>query len=342
MQRRQIAAAAATNLRAKLFQWSNTRRLISLQPFRVLRGKEAAHMATASLGLERSLPAVLPAQPPAIWLRRHAYVLAAVTALQMIGCRYALRLVDANWLGEAMIGVMLAQCFLLGLWGALGGLATLPRWGVIGLVHVGGLLAITIGIHGGPGEALAMGLVGAMVVLIFAACLMPLRGLAGWRIDFDSIYYRNVRGRRGQIGLMDYAAYSLGVAAALAAVRLAIQAEVLDPDTLLVILAVLLTVLLVAAPVTYAIVTWRRLWLALVAAAVWTLGVAGAHSLLASVFEDLDFFGSTGPYLADMHLPLLGFCAGAALLVAATMTTLRLFGLRLITVPLPAASTQRV
>jgi hypothetical protein len=133
---------------------------------------------------------------------------------------------------------------------------------------------------------------------------------------------------------MDFAAYSLGVAAALAAIRLAIQAEVLGADTLLVVLAVLLAVLLVAAPSAYAIVAWRRLWLALVAAAFWTAAVAAGHSLLASAFEGLNFFGSTGPYFAGLHLPLLAFCTGAAALVAVTMTTLRLFGLRLITVPL--------
>lgn len=301
-------------------------------------------MATASLGLEPTLAARSPAALPAVWQRRHAYVLAALTGVQVIACRYALRLVDSDWLGESMIGVMLAQCFLLGLWGALGGLAALPRWGIVGLVHVAGLLAVSIGIRGGSGsgEALAMGLVGAMIVLVFAACLLPLRGLAGWRIDFDSIYYRDVRGRRGQVGFMDFAAYSLGIAAALAAIRLAIQAEVLDPDMLLVIFAILLTVLLVAAPIAYAVVTWRWLWLALVAAAVWTFAVTAVHSLLASVLEDLDFFDSTSPVVTGLHLPLLGFCGGAAGIVAATMTTLRLFGLRLITVPLPAAGTQRV
>ena len=298
-------------------------------------------MATATLELNQLLEAKQAAALPVWWRQRHTYVLAAMAAVQVVACRWSMLFIDeSTWAGEIIVGVLLAQCFLLGLWGALGGLRALPRWGIIGVIHLAGVTSIMLRpvIFGGPfwSEALQMGLLGAMLVLGFAACLLPLRGLAGWRVDFDPAVYRDVRGRRGQVSFMDIAGYSLGVAAALTAARLSVQAEILDTEGMLILCTTLGMVVLTGAGVAYALLAWRWLWLALAAGLAWPLAVAGGNSLLAEYVPDLDVFGGSGnPTVLGVRLHLVGFYGGAALLVATTLTTLRLFGLKLIVVPLP-------
>ncbi|HZN36541.1 MAG TPA: hypothetical protein VFB80_22080 [Pirellulaceae bacterium] len=299
-------------------------------------------MATATLELNRPLETQPAAALPVWWRQRHTYVLAAMAAVQVVGCRWSVLLIDGStWAGEIIVGVLLAQSFLLGLWAALGGLGTLPRWGIIGTIHLAGVVSMSLGmrIFGASlwwAEALQIGLIGAMLVLGFAACLLPLRGLAGWRVDFDAAVYRDVRGRRGQVSFMDLAGYSLGVGAALAAARLTVQAEIIDTEGLLILCTWLSLVLLTGSGVAYALLTWRRLGLALAASVVWPLVIAGGNSLLAEYIEDLDVFGgSANPAVLGVRLHMVSFYGGVALLVATTLTLLRLFGLKLIVVPLP-------
>jgi hypothetical protein len=300
-------------------------------------------MATVTLDLNRRLQANDESEL-AWWRQRHTYVLAAVVAVQVVACRWVMQFAEeAGWAGIIALGVLMGQCFLLGLWGALGGLGTLPRWGIIGLVLLAGLASMALGplLHGVGlrwdglwTEVLELGILGALMVLVFAACLLPLRGLAGWRVDFDERVYRHLRGRRGQVGFMDFAGYSLGVAAALAAARLSIQAEILDADTLLIVFGLLFAVLAVAAPIAYALIVWR-LWPALALSAVWALAAAAANSCLASYFPDLDFLDSPVPTFAGLRLALVAFYAGIALATAVTLVPLRLFGLKILVVPLP-------
>lgn len=297
-------------------------------------------MASVALSVERASAATLPTGLPIWWRQPHTYALATMTVLHVAGFRGAMHLLDdgyySAWLGESVIGGLLAQCFLLGLWGALGGLATLPRWGIVGLALATGAATISLGspgrVEGSGAESLEMGLIGAMLVLVFAAAILPLRRLAGWRIDFDARYHPPIRGRRGQVSFMDFAAYSLGVAAALAATRLAVQADVLDAESLLEVAVVMVAVTLSAAPVVYALAAWRNVWLTLLAAGLWTMAVAAANSWLAHFVPVLDVFGETATSFAAVRLHLVTFYAGIALLVATTLITLRCFGLKLIVV----------
>src|SRR5262245_23585773 len=171
-------------------------------------------MASVTLGIEEVK--LSEAELLAWWRQRHTYVLAAITLLHIAGWRAALSLLDTvpgEWAGEMLVGAILAQGFLLGLWGALGGLSTLPRWGILGLIHLAAIATMAIRMPtslNNPSEVLEFGILGALVILVFAAALLPLRGLAGWRVDFDRRFYRHVRARRGQLSFMDYAGYSVG------------------------------------------------------------------------------------------------------------------------------------
>jgi len=280
---------------------------------------------------------------PAFWRQRHVYALTGMVALQLAGCRAEVWLLDhaaAEWSGTLLLGALFAQCFLLGLWGALGGLSTLPRWGLVGFVHVAAVVTMSLRmpslIDDARTQALEWGILGALLVLFFAAILLPLRRLAGWRVDFDRRFYRGLASRRGQLSMMDYAGYSVGIAAALAAGRLAIQAEVLQTDVLATVAGVIVAVAVAAAPAAYLLVIGRRIWLAPVLALAWAFVVAGAHSCLCLVHDDIDFFGSSnGPAFAGFRLHLAGFYAGIVLLLGFTLLPLRLFGLQLIAVPLP-------
>jgi len=279
---------------------------------------------------------------PALWRQRHVYFLAATVALQLAGCRGLVFAMDkiTSESGETMLfGALLAQCFLLALWGALGGLTTLPRWGLVGLIFVAGVAAISVRMPLRSDDswtmALEWGIIGAVLVLLFAVLLLPFRRLAGWRVDFDRRFYRGVGGQRGQLSVIEYAAYSVSIAAALAALRLAVQGGILGVDVLPQVAGVIATVSLTAAPVAYFIVVGRRLWLAMILSLAWTLAVAAMHSLLAGLHESLDLFGyANSAILAGMRLHLLGYAAGIALLTVFTLLPLRLIGLQLIVVPL--------
>jgi hypothetical protein len=298
-------------------------------------------LATATIGLEQ--PASGAEALPAFWRQPHVYGLAGMTVLQVASCRLEVWWLDgasAEWSHTLVLGGLFAQCFLLGLWGALGGLSTLPRWGLVGLVHFCGVVSMSLGMPilslDSSSQALEWGIIGALLVLFFAAILLPLRRLAGWRVDFDRRFYRGAHGRRGQLSVMDYAGYCVGLAAALAAGRLAIQAEVLPADALLTVAGVIIAVVVVAAPATYLLVVGRRVWLAPLLALAWALVCAGTHSCLCFIHEDLDFFGATsGSVFAGLRLQLLCFYLGIVVLLGLTLLPLRLFGLQLIAVPVP-------
>jgi hypothetical protein len=302
-------------------------------------------LATATIDLKQELSDEHAL--PTFWRQPHVYALAGMTILEIGACRLEIWLLDgglAQWSQTPLLGVLFAQCFLLGLWGALGGLSTLPRWGLVGLIHFAAVVTMSVRMQvlheDFATRALEWGILGALLVLFFAAILLPLRRLLGWRIDFDCRFYRGARGRRGQLSMMDYAGYSVGLAAALAAGRLAIQAEVLQTDVLLTVAGVILAVVIAAAPATLLLVTGRRMWLAPLLALAWALAIAGAHSCLCYLHEDVDFFGpNSGPVFAGVRLQLAGFYAGIAMLLCLTLLPLRFFGLQLIAVPLPQEGT---
>jgi hypothetical protein len=239
---------------------------------------------------------------------------------------------------DALLGALFAECFLLALWGALGGLGTVARWCAVMGVFACGLASVAarqqfLSAAEIASETLSMGLMGATVITATAAALIPLRGLAGWRIDFSAEHYRNLRTRRGQVGLLDFAALSCAVAAPLTAARLVSESGAWSAGDwpLFVIIGTL--VALTAAPLAYAVVALRRIWLAIVVAAVWPLVVSFSHSWLGRFYDDL-LLSAGSPLFAGLHLEMVAFHAGIALTMILTLAPLRLFGLQLLVVGL--------
>ncbi|MBW8884121.1 MAG: hypothetical protein JF612_04935 [Planctomycetia bacterium] len=169
-----------------------------------------------------------------------------------------------------------------------------------------------------------------MLVTLFAALLLPLRGLLSWRLDFDPARHRPLTGRRGQIGLMSIAAFSLAIAAPLTIVRLFAESmPFIDGRALfLALIAVPASIGASACPAAHCLLTWRRLPLALAVAPCWCALVALAHSLLSFWITDLSFFNDEHTWSNDWQ-EIASFHAGIAACIIPTFTALRLAGLKL-------------
>jgi hypothetical protein len=296
-------------------------------------------MSTAALQYQ---PAATVSVPAAWWQRRDPYVLTTFSAVHVLLVGVAMRGIDApaSFAGapEACLGFLLAQCFLLATWGALGGLGTVPRWCIIAVVYSGGVVSLSrtpsaLANENYWPEVLVMGLIAATIVSGFAALLLPLRGLAGWRIDFTAEHYRDVRCRRGQFGFMDYAGLSCAAAVPLTAARLASDTAELGPGDWPWIVAVLGLVAVTASVSAYCLLAWRWVAAGVLAAATWFLVVTWAHSWLGGKCSEIVLYGSA-PQFAGLHLGLAAFHAAVVGTVILTFGLLRLFGLKLLVVPL--------
>jgi hypothetical protein len=293
-------------------------------------------MATATIRLEQEAPSGL-AQP--WWKRRDPYLLAAVCGIHVVVVGQAIRNIGAQWwpiADDALLGVIFAECFLLALWAALGGLGTVARWCAVIAVFACGLASVAarqqlLSAADVWSETLAIGLMGATVVTALAAVLIPLRGLAGWRIDFSAEHYKAIRSRRGQLGILDFAALSCAVAAPLTAARLVNESGAWQAGDWPMFLATEALVAATAAPVAYAVVACRRIWLAALVTVAWPLLIGAIHSWLGHWYNDLLFSGGT-PQLAGLYIEMLAFHAGVGLTIVMTLAPLRLFGLQLLVV----------
>jgi hypothetical protein len=293
-------------------------------------------MATATIRLEQEA-----ARGPALawWQRKDPYLLTAVCGIHVVVVGQAIRDIGAQWwpmADDALLGVIFAECFLLALWAALGGLGTVARWCVVMAVFGCGLASVAawqrlLSAEELWSETLAIGLMGATVVTTIAAMLIPLRGLAGWRIDFSAEHYRGIRSRRGQLGLLDFAALSCAVAAPLAAARLVNESGAWHAGDWPMFLAIEALVAATAAPIAYAVVACRRVWLAALIAAAWPLLIGGIHSWLGHWYTDLLFSGRI-PQFGGIYIELVAFHSAIAFTVVATLAPLRLFGLQLLVV----------
>jgi hypothetical protein len=251
----------------------------------------------------------------------------------------AVRNIGSQWwpiADDSLLGVVFAECFLLALWAALGGLDTVARWCAVIAVFGCALASVAarqqlLSAAELWSEILAIGLMGATLVTAIAAVLIPLRGLAGWRIDFNAEHYKDIRSRRGQVGILDFAALSCAVAAPLTAARLVNESGAWQAGDWPMFLAIEALVAGTAAPVAYAIVACRRVWLAALIAAAWPLLIGGIHSWLGHWYNDLLFSGGT-PQFAGLHIEMMAFHAGIGLTLVATLAPLRLFGLQLLVV----------
>jgi hypothetical protein len=235
----------------------------------------------------------------------------------------------------AMFGFLLGQSFLLGMWAALGGLPTVPRWLIVGAVYSAAAIVVTSGMIGWVQMPLAAPVVlpaGGALFTGIAAVLLPLRRLAGWRIDFDEAYHPRPAKRRGQLVLMDFAAMFCAVALPLTLCRALMEGDqALGLSILLTLIMFGLVVLVTAAPVARAVLAQRRRVLWLGGAALWVLAVVFCQSLLAAQIPDLNL-GSTSASFLGVQYELLALHGGIAAAVGLPLLALRLCGLKLLVI----------
>jgi hypothetical protein len=303
-------------------------------------------MASATLVHEINVAARAQATGAAWWRRGHSYAFIAVAVAEVVLTWGVVRLVKnvvngargfENIAMAAMIGFLFAQCFLLGLWAALGGLPTVPRWLIVGTVSTVGALAVTCELltseweqflSQGPVMALLAGLTMAGIAVV----LLPLRRLAGWRVDFDAAYHPSTGRRRGQIELMDFAALFCAVALPLTLCRSLIELmgnEAADIGVIIPIFGAL--VLVTAAPAAYAVLARRGVWIARTLGSVWVVAVCIVQSLLAARFPDLDVFDGRSS-VWGLNWTVFAFHCSVAATVALPLGVLRLLGLKIITI----------
>jgi hypothetical protein len=309
--------------------------------------KEDRAMATATLAVHELPEKARAAHPRSWWLRGHTYAFVAVIAAQILFVSALCWLVihESDYLPRgweetvsgSITAIVVGQVFLLGLWAALGGLSTIPRWLIVGCITAGSTFLFVRVV--GPVDLTEfldifplMALLGCTLVYLFAVLLLPLRRLAGWRVDFDAAYHPPGDVRRGQLRLMDFAALSCAVGLPLALSRLITE---LDPDSgaeVVMILGMMVPVAgFICFPVAYAALAPRRVWLWSGLAAAWILFLAYALSFLAAVLPDLDVNQGAGSVLG-LKLGLAVLLFGVAGAVAGPLWVLRLCGLKLLRV----------
>lgn len=295
-------------------------------------------MATATI------PLVAPhASSIAWWRRRDPYVLIPLVIVHVViaGPAFWGTLVVPSafpLLEELFTGMLLAQCLLLGIWAALGCLPLLVRWSLVSgafLLGLASLAAAKRQVLNNWAEVLEMGLIGAMLITIFAALLLPLRGLLAWRLDFDPSRHAPLTGRRGQIGFMSIAAFSLAIAAPLTIVRLVAESSSASPpdnaDMRSIILALIIVPTSIAAsacPAAYCLLAWRRLALASAVGICWCAVAGFVHTLLGLWITELSFLSDGAGFSIKLQRHA-AFHAGIAACIIPTFAALRLVGLKL-------------
>lgn len=301
-------------------------------------------MASATFAHDLNVADRAPAISANWWRRGHTYAFIAVAVAEVALTWGVVRLVEnvvngprgfENVATAAMIGFLLAQCFLLGLWAALGGLPTVPRWLIVGAVSTVGALAVTTELLTSDWEQFlfqgpVMALMAGLMMAGFAVVLLPLRRLAGWRVDFDAAYHPATCHRRGQLALMDFAALFCAVTFPLTLCRSLIELmgnEAADIGVIIPILGAL--VLVTAAPAAYAILARQGIWLWIASCLVWLVAVCVVQSLLAAQFRDLDLFDGRSS-VWGVNWTVFAFHFGVAATVALPLSVLRLLGLKII------------
>ena len=237
-----------------------------------------------------------------------------------------------------MIAWLFSQCFLLGLWAALGGLSTVPRWlAVGGASAIGALSTASAMTRGDWAEYLtvtpAIGVLALLCSSAFAVVLLPLRRLAGWRVDFDAAYHPSDGRRRGQLDLMDFAALTCAVALPLTLGRALAELMGGDVVELAIIVPIVGAIIFtVAAPTAYVVLARQRMWLSLAGIALWVFVLSLGYSKLALYLPDLNFFGGGRQRSWGIDWAILAFHMGIAASVALPLGLLRCCGLKLLVV----------
>ncbi len=303
-------------------------------------------MASVTLAPDLESLALAHAASAHWWHRGHSYAFIALVVAEVFVTWGVVRLAEEVVNGPpglefiasaAMIGFLFAQCFLLGLWAALGGLPTVARWLLVGLVACAGSLAVADLLASDWNEFINQGpimaLLAGLVMAGFAVVLLPLRRLAGWRVDFDAAYHPRTGVRRGQLELMDFAAMFCAVALPLTLCRslVEIMGDVGDGVGWLVPMIGAI-VFATAGPVAYAVLARRGTWYALAFCAVCLVIVCVAQSALAAQFPAFDLFRVRGGAYLLNRAAVVAFHLGVAAAVAMPLVVLRWCGLQLISV----------
>ncbi len=294
-------------------------------------------MATATIPFAATNPNSI-----AWWRRRDPYVLFPLVIV------HAVIAGPAVWgslavpsafprLHELFMGVFLAQCLLLGVWAALGCLPLIVRWALVTGAFLLGLSSFALAMRQVINlwiEVLECGLIGAMLVTLVAALLLPLRSLLSWRLDFDPSRHAPLTGHRGQVGFMSMAAFSLAIAAPLTIFRLIAESiPAMDSTELLVAMIVVPASIGVSAcPIAWSLLVWRQLPLAIVAAPCWSALIGLSHALLSLCIPALSFFNDNHTWSTDCQ-EIAALHAGIAACIIPTFVALRLGGLKLFALP---------
>jgi hypothetical protein len=303
-------------------------------------------MTTAAIEIGITATADTSTSSTPWWCRRDPYVLAPLVLVHApLASPLVFRMVSApgapfGALDELFMGFVFAQCLLLGIWAALGCLPLLVRWALVSGSFLLGYVSIVFAMrHVMDSSLIAFGLIGAMLVTIFAALLLPLRGLLAWRLDFDASRHAPVTGQRGQISFMHLAAFSLAIAAPLAIVRLFAESSPdIDSRALVFgLVAMPTSVLASACPAAYFLLARRRLPRMIAGSMGWCALMTLVHFLLSLLISDLNFFGGKETWLTSLQ-EITAFHAGIAACVIPTFTALRLAGMKLFALPYAEAA----
>jgi hypothetical protein len=268
---------------------------------------------------EAAIAAEPPIAPGALrpdWRRQpHTWFLLGLAAPNLVVDWLAGRLLEAtNVVHWIVIGVPLAQLFLMGLWMALGGLHAAARFAIVAALTGAGTAVFWLGLGGRPelGEWLIWA---AAIVLATHALLLPLRALAGWRIDFDPDYHARLPDKKMQVRLIHLIGFTAACALPLAVVRIAS-----DFDTLAVVLGFGGVGLVVSSPIA---------WLALAPRRMLRFWPAVCGMAFVSLVIDL----VVGEVLdADIDEALIVYLSIAATVLANLGVLRLLFGLRLFSI----------
>ncbi|HVW38024.1 MAG TPA: hypothetical protein VHB99_11990 [Pirellulales bacterium] len=236
---------------------------------------------------------------------------AANVAIDWLAGRLLAATNEVQWV---VVGVLLAQLFLTGLWMALGGLHAAARFAVVAALTGAGASIFWLGIGRRP--ELGQWLIWAGgIVLTTHALLLPLRALAGWRVDFDPAYHARSPDKSMQLRLIHLIAFTAACALPLAVVRMAN-----DYEMLAYVFAFAGVGLVVSAPIAWLTLASRRM-LRFWPAACGLIFVSLAIDLVVGPLLDVDLEEALVVYL------------GIAATVLANLGVLRLlFGLRLFSI----------
>src|SRR5947207_5182414 len=163
------------------------------------------------------------------WQRRDAYVLLPLVAVHaaLVGPAAWHLQGNADRGEEVIVGVLFAECLLLGIWAALGCLPLLIRWALVSGAFLLGLSSLVVAFRHTldfSSDVLMFGLIGACLVTTFAALILPRRRVLSWRLDFDPMRHPLLVVRPGHIDLVSNAGFTLATAPPPATLALDLEA----------------------------------------------------------------------------------------------------------------------